>query len=64
MIFNTHYIILGIFILSCRINANLTGSEKIKILELHQKAREAVHAPDMKELQWDDDITEEVEVWR
>jgi len=36
--------------------ASLTDSQKKELLSLHKKAREAVHAPDMKSISWDDKL--------
>jgi len=63
MILNIHYIILVIFII-CRVNADLSSDEKKELLTLHENARKAIHAPDMKDLSWDESIAKGAQVYR
>jgi len=49
--------IIAVALFVCnRTNASLTQTQKDDLLYLHRKAREAVHAPDMKSISWDDKL--------
>jgi len=51
--------LISLLLLFCvGIKADLTKDEKKTLLELHKKARDDVHAPDMKEISWDDKMAE------
>ncbi|ORX85272.1 PR-1-like protein [Anaeromyces robustus] len=48
--------LLVVAALLCGANATLTEKEKDELLYYHEKTREAVGAPDMKDISWDDHL--------
>jgi len=58
------FLIFYIFALVCiGINAELSNEEKNTLLQLHKEARDALHAPDMNEISWDDTIAKGAQVY-
>jgi len=62
MRFNISFFLYVILYACITIKAELTDEEKKKLLTLHQEARNVLHAPDMKDLSWDDTIAKGAQV--
>jgi len=56
------YIIPILLVICTRVKADLTQDEKDTLLRLHKEAREAVNAPDMSEISWDENIANGAQV--
>jgi len=62
MIVKSFAILFLILLTALKIKAALTKEQKDTLLKLHRQARAAVHASNMKELNWDNDLAKIAQV--
>jgi len=62
MKFNISSIIATALLASAGIEAKLTSNQKQDLLKQHKNARNALNAPDMKSISWDDSLAAAAQV--
>jgi len=53
---NIFSVVAATFLACMKVNADLTSAQKETLLSLHREARNSIGAPDMQEIEWDDDL--------